>query len=211
MDKKSNDNVSFLARFLDGFVNALKISGSSDLFLGIFIILEGLCLIVAPSLFTIFIIIGTIIGFTWLIELIVDIIRGRQKVRSLLQQILIILILLVAGFFLILMLIDSRLALNVDRLSVCITTIIDGVKNLIDTNKYGKKFLPRFLFNILSLIYINYGLIYLFIGGDSLTSFFTTTMHGVVFILLGLTDLWFYRSVSKTRRLPDSSTTSATT
>ena len=204
-DSKTN-NTSFLGRFLDGFVNSLKISGNSDLFLGIFIILEGLCLIFTPSLFTICIVIGTIIGFTWLIELVVDIIRGRQKVRSLLQQILIILILLIAGFFLVLMLLDGRLALNVDRIAVCVTTIIDGVKNLIDTNKYEKRLLPRILFSILSLVYINYGLIYSFMGGDGLTSFFTTSMHGVVFILLGLTDLWFYYFVTKTRRLPKTPT-----
>ena len=200
--QKTKNNPSFFDRFLDGFVNSLKISGSSDLFLGIFVILEGLCLIFTPSLFTICIVIGAIIGFTWLIELIVDIIRGRKKVRSLLQQILIILILLIAGFFLILMLLDNKLVLNVDRIAVCTTTIIDGIKNLIDINKYEKRLLPRILFSILSLVYINYGLIYSFMGGDGLTSFFTTGMHGVVFIFLGLTDVWFYYFVTKTRRLP---------
>ena len=200
------DNSSFLGRFLDGFVNSLKISGSSDLFLGIFIILEGLCLILTPSFFTICIIIGTIIGFTWLIELVIDIIRGRKKIRSLLQQILIILILIIAGTFLIIMLFDNRLVLNVDRIAVCVTTIIDGIKNLIDANRYEKRILPRILISILSLVYINYGFIYLFIGGDGLTSFFTTNMHGAVFIFLGLTDLWFYYFVTKTRRLPKTST-----
>lgn len=201
--KKIKDNTNLFDRFLDGFVNSLKISGSSDLFLGIFIILEGLCLIFAPSYFGICVVIGTVIGFTWLIELIIDIIRGRQKVRSLLQQILIILILLVAGVFLILMLIDNRLVLNVDRIAVCVTTIIDGIKNLIDANKYKQRLFPRILFSILSLVYINYGVIYLFMGGDGMTSFFTTGMHGVVFIFLGLTDLWFYYFVTKTRRLPN--------
>ena len=204
--QKTKNNPNLFDRFLDGFVNALKISVNSDLFLGVFIILEGLCLLFAPSLFVICIVIGTMIGFAWLIELIVDIIRGRQKVRSLLQQILIILILLIAGVFLILMLLDSRLALNVDRIAVCTTTIIDGIKNFIDINKYEKRPLPRILFSILSLVYINYGLIYSFMGGDGLTSFFTTSMHGVVFILLGITDLWFYYFVTKTRRLPKAST-----
>lgn len=101
--------------------------------------------------------------------------------------------------------IDSRLALNVDRIAVCVTTIIDGVKNFLDANKYEKRILPRIFFSILSLVYINYGLVYLFIGGDGMTSFFTTGMHGFVFISLGLTDLWFYFFVSKTRRLPDKS------
>ena len=77
----SKTKKNFLYRFLDGFVNALKLSGNSDLFLGVFIILEGLCLIFAPSLFPVFIIIGTVIGFTWLIELVVDIITGRQKLN----------------------------------------------------------------------------------------------------------------------------------
>ena len=199
---KAKEEPGFWGRFLDGFVNSLKISGSSDLFLGIFIILEGLCLLFVPSIFPVCIAIGTVIGFTWLIELIVDIIRGRKKVRSLLQQILIILILLVAGVFLILMLLDSRLVLNVDRIAVCATTIIDGIKNLIDINKYEKRILPRVIFSVISLVYINYGLIYSFMGGDGLTSFFTTSMHGVVFMLLGMTDLWFYFFVTKTRRMP---------
>lgn len=201
LEKKKAQN--FFYKFIDGFINALKISGSSDLFLGIFIILEGLCLIFAPSLFSICIIIGTIIGFTWLIELVYDIIRGKQKVRSLLQQICIILILIVAGIFLVLTLIDGHLALNVDRIAVCVTTIIDGFKNFIDSNKYGKRLLPQIFFAILSLVYINYGLVYLFIGGDGMTSFFTTGMHGAVFILLGLTDLWFYFFVTKTRRIEE--------
>ena len=203
-DVKTKKQPNLFDRFLDGFVDSLKISGRSDLFLGIFIILEGLCLIFAPSFFIVCIVIGTMVGFTWLIELVVDIIRGRKKVRSLLQQILIILILVIAGFFLILMLLDGRLALNVDRIAVCATTIIDGIKNLIDTNKYEKRLLPRIFFSILSLVYINYGLIYSFMGGDGLTSFFTTGMHGAVFIMLGMTDLWFYYFVTKTRRLPKS-------
>ena len=208
-NSKTKKEPSLFERFLDGFVNSLKISGSSDLFLGIFVILEGLCLIFAPSLFVICIVIGAMIGFTWLIELVVDIIRGRKKVRSLLQQILIILILLVAGFFLILMLIDERLVLNVDRIAVCSTTIIDGIKNLIDINKNEKRILPRIIFSILSLVYVNYGLIYSFMGGDGMTSFFTTGMHGVVFIFLGATDLWIYFFVTKTRRLPEPSDSKA--
>lgn len=103
------------------------------------------------------------------------------------------------------MMFDSRLELNVDRIAVCVTTILDGAKNLNDTNKYEKRILSRILFTILSLVYINYGIVYAFLGGD-ITSFFSTIIHGVVFISLGLTDLWFYFHVSKkTRRLPDPS------
>ncbi len=102
------------------------------------------------------------------------------------------------------MMFDSRLELNVDRIAVCVTTILDGAKNLNDTNKYEKRILPRILFTILSLVYINYGIVYTFLGGD-ITSFFSTIMHGVVFISLGLADLWFYFHVSKMRRLPDPS------
>ena len=199
---KTKTKTTFFDRFIDGFIDALKISGRSDLFLGTFIIIEGFCLLIAPQFFPICIAIGTLIGFTWLIELAFDIIRGKKKIRNALQQICIILILIIAGFFLILMLIDSRLMLNVDRIAVCVTTIIDGVRNLIDINKYEKRPLPRVLFSILSLVYINYGLIYSFMGGDGLSSFFTTGMHGVVFILMGSTDLWFYYYLTKTRRMP---------
>ena len=99
------------------------------------------------------------------------------------------------------MLLGSRLMLNVDRIAVCTTMIIDGVKNLIDANKYEKRIIPRIILSILSLIYINYGLIYSFMGGDGLTSFLTTGMHGVVFIFMGITDLWFYYFVTKARRI----------
>ena len=188
---KTKTKTTFFDRFIDGFIDALKISGRSDLFLGTFIIIEGFCLLIAPQIFPICIAIGTLIGFTWLIELAFDIIRGKKKIRNALQQICIILILIIAGFFLILMLIDSRLMLNVDRIAVCVTTI-----------KYEKRPLPRVFFSILSLVYINYGLIYSFMGGDGLSSFFTTGMHGVVFILMGSTDLWFYYNLTKTRRMP---------
>ena len=197
----SKTKKNFLYRFLDGFVNALKLSGNSDLFLGVFIILEGLCLIFAPSLFPVFIIIGTVIGFTWLIELVVDIITGRQRIRSILQHICILLILLISGCFAILLLFDSRLMISVDRIAVTTTTIIDGFRNMNDIYKFEKRSLPRFIVTLLCLVYINYGLAYAFLGGDGLTSFFTTTMHGVVFIFLGLTDLWFYFFVTKTRRV----------
>jgi hypothetical protein len=200
----TKENTTRFDRFIDGFIDALKISCNSDLFLGIFIIIEGLCLLIAPSFFSVCVVIGTVIGFTWLIELAFDIIRGRKKVQSVLQQFCLVFILLIAGFAGILMLLDERLMLNVDRIAVCVTTIIDGFRNLIDINKSGKRFLPLLVFGLLNLVYINYGLIYLFIGGDGLSSFFTTGMHGVVFIFMGLTDLWFYFGVSKTRRIKSS-------
>ena len=189
---------------MNGFMSALKISENSDLFLGIFIILEGICLIFNPSLFPICIIIGTVIGFAWLIELIYDIIKGKKRVRSLLQQMCILIVLLVSGFFLVLMLIDSRLSLNIDRIAVCSTTIIDGVRSLIDAIRYEKRIVPKIIICVLCLVYINYGLVYSFMGGDGLTSFFTTGMHGVVFICLGLTDIWFYYLLPFNRRLPKS-------
>lgn len=206
--KNSKTPKNFFERFMDGFISALIISGNSDLFLGIFIVLEGICLILVPSLFSICIIIGTVIGFTWLIELVFDIISGRKKIRNAIQQICIILIMIVAGFFLVLMLIDQRLVLNVDRIAVCVTTIVDGFRNLIDAIKSKESTSSKILIGLLCLVYINYGLVYAFLGGDGMTSFFTTGMHGVVFIFLGLTDLWFYFFVTKTRRLPKLAETS---
>lgn len=110
------------------------------------------------------------------------------------------LILLISGVVAILLLIDSRLMLNVDRIAVTTTTIIDGIRNMNGIYKFEKRSLPRFIVTLLCLVYINYGLAYIFLGGDGLTSFFTTTMHGVVFIFLGLTDLWFCFFVTKSGR-----------
>ena len=184
-------NYPRLNRFIDGFIRALKVAGSSDLFLGIFIILEGLSLMIAPGIFPVLIVLSVLIAFAFAIEWFFDIFRLKRTVWSVLQQICILLIVLALCFFGFLMLFDGHFRFNADRILVCSTTIADGIKNLIHTIKVEKKLLPRIILILLNLVYINYGAVYLFVGGDP-TSFYNTTMHGVVFMFCGFTNIWLY-------------------
>ena len=187
-----------LNRVIDNLISALKIAGNSDLFLGIFIILEGLSLIFIPAIFPIFIALSILIAFAFAIELFFDLARHKRTIRSVLQQICITLILATLILYCFLMVFDDIFRLNVDRILVCATTIADGIKNLIKTIKIEKQPTPRTIFILLSLVYINYGAVYCFLGGE--TNFFTTTMHGVVFIFCGLTDIWIYLRNPKNKR-----------
>ena len=55
-------------RFIDGFIAALKKAGDSDLFFGIFLILEGLSLMIAPPIFVVFVVISILIVFAFAID-----------------------------------------------------------------------------------------------------------------------------------------------
>ena len=191
-------------RFIDGFIAALKKAGDSDLFFGIFLILEGLSLMIAPPIFVVFVVISILIVFAFAIEIFFDIIRHRRTVQSKIQQICFIAILIVLAIYGILMLIDGKFRLNVDRLIVCGTTIADGIKNLIHSVKIEKRLIPRIIMIIMCLICINYGVVYLFLGGtDAIT--FTTTMHGVIFIFCGIINLWLFQQDPLKKRLEKSS------
>ena len=187
---QKKDNPSKVDRFIDGFIRALKIAGGSDLFLGIFVVIEGFSLIFVPALFPACIALSIIIAFTFAIEWFFDIIRHRRTVWSVLQQICIVLILIALIVYCFLMIFDDLFRLNIDRVLVSATTIGDGLKNLIHAVKVEKRIIPRIICILLSLVYINYGIIYCFLGGE--VNFFTTIMHGVVFIFCGLTNVWLY-------------------
>ena len=176
---------------MDSFIRVLKIVGNSDFFLGLFLIVEGLCLILAQALFPVCVVISILIAFTFAIEWFFDIIRHRRNVWSVLQQICILIILILLIVYCFLMIFDERFNNEVIRVIVSATTIADGIKNLIRTIKDEKAIVPRVIFIILNAVCINYGIVFIFLGG-AMTNFFTTTMHGVVFIYCGLTDLWLF-------------------
>ena len=189
-NSKNKSESSWLDRFIDGFIRALKVAGSSDLFLGIFVILEGLSLIFVPVLFPVFIVLSIMVAFAFAIEWFFDIIRHRRTVWSTLQQICIVAILAALIVYAFLMIFDDLFRLNADRVLVAATTIADGIKNLVHTIKIEKRFWPRLFLILLNLVYINYGVIYCFLGGE--VNFFTTTMHGIVFTFCGFTNVWLH-------------------
>ena len=188
---KQKNNPSKLDKFIDGAIAAFKIAGSSDLFLGIFLILEGISLAYVRALFPVFVVLSIIIAFAFAIEWFFDIIRHRRTVWSVLQQICITLILVALAVYCFLMIFDDLFRLNVDRVLVCATTIADGIKNLIHTIKVEKSLVPRIFFIILSIMYINYGVAYCLMGGGEI-SIFNTLMHGAVFTFCGATNIWLY-------------------
>ena len=189
-------------KFIDGFIKALKIAGSSDLFLGIFIILEGICLIALPALFPVCIVISIMVSFAFAIECFFDLARKKRSIKSKLQQACILIIIIALAIYCVLLIFDDLFRMNMDRVLVCATTIIDGIKNLIHTIKVEKKPLPKILFSILSLIYVNYGVVYLFLGGNPTTSF-STVLHGIVFLFCGATNIWLYYRDPKNKQQND--------
>ena len=188
-----------LDKIIDGIILALKVVGSNDLFFGIFLILEGLCAMFFWDFFPVFVALSVVIIFSFAIEWFFDIIRHRRTVWSVLQQICITLILAALIFFCFLMLFDDKFRIEFDRIIICITTIVDGIKKLQHTIKVEKNPLPRTIFIILSLIVINYGIVYGVLSG-AVVNIFTTTMHGVVFIICGVIDIWFYMRAQNNKK-----------
>lgn len=188
-------------KFIDGAISVLKKAGASDLFLGIFVVVEGFVLIFARDFFPILIILSIGMAFAFAIEWFVNVIRQRKRTfECIVQQIFIIIILIALIVYCCLMIFDSNFRLNVDRVLVCTTTIADGIKNLFRTIKVEKQPKPRKIFVTFSALYISYGVAYFFLGGGD-ANFFNTTMHGVVFILCGLTNIWLVYRGHKNKKL----------
>ncbi len=175
-------------RAIDVIISILKKAGASDLFLGIFVVMEGLILIFARDLFPICVVFSIGIAFAFVIEWFVNVLRGKRNFWNVIQRILIIILLIALTIYCIYMITDSNFRLNVDRVLVAATTIADGLKNLVHTIKIEKEEKPRRVFVFFSVLYVVYGVAYFFFCGE--INFFTTTMHGVVFILCGLTNMW---------------------
>ena len=189
-------------KFIDGVISVLKKAGASDLFLGIFVVAEGFVLIFARDFFPIMIILSICMAFAFVIEWLVDVIRQhRHTTWNIFQRILAILALIALAVYCGLMIFNDQFRLNVDRVLVCATTVMDGVKNLFHTIKIEKQPKPRKIFITFSAMYIAYGVAYGFLGGGDV-NFFNTTMHGVVFILCGLTNIWLvYRGYRSKKRM----------
>ncbi|MBQ8992020.1 hypothetical protein IJ090_01125, partial [Candidatus Saccharibacteria bacterium] len=77
------------------------------------------------------------------------------------------------------------------RVIVSFTTVIDGATNLIQSTKIEKRRTFRRILVGASAACILYGIIYGIVGGAE-ANIFTTTLHGIVFILCGFTNLWLY-------------------
>ena len=197
-DTLTKKRASKLDKIIDETIYILKVAGSSDLFLGIFFILEGISLIAFPAFFPVLIVLSILIAFAWAIEWFFKVVRHRRTFLNILQRILIVIILAALAFYCFLLIFDDFFRINMDRVLVCTTTVADGIKNLINTLKMEDRTAPRTTLTVFSAAYICYGIAYLFFGGSDAT-FFTTTMHGIVFIFCGLTNVWL-SSISPIRK-----------
>ena len=178
-------------RIIDGVVKALKAIGHSNLLFGTFLIAEGLSLIFAPSLFPIFITLSILIAYAFAIEWFFNVIRGEKTLWNIIQRVFIVIIIIALLVYCGFMIFDEVFRLSVDRVIVSATTIGDGSKNLYQSFKIEKRRRARLFFSISSGLAILYGVIYAIVGGAE-ANIFTTTIHGVIFVLCGLTNLWFY-------------------
>ena len=194
-------------RIIDAIIAALKKAGASDLFLGVFVVIEGLILLFARDVFPICVVLSIGIAFAFAIEWFVNVLRGEKSFWNVVQRIIIIILLIALVVYCFMMFTDEKFRLNVDRVLVAATTIADGLKNLVHTIQVEKEPRPRKIFITFSILYIVYGAAYFLLANGDI-NFFNTTMHGVVFILCGLTNMWLvYRGYEskKQRKARDAS------
>ncbi|MBQ9029553.1 hypothetical protein IJ114_02165 [Candidatus Saccharibacteria bacterium] len=176
---------------IDNAIKALKTIGHNDALFGTFLIAEGLSLIFAMWLFPVFVTLSILIAYAFALEWFFGVIRGERTTWNIVQRILIIIIIIALLIYCGFIIFDERFRVGVDRVIVSITTILDGGSNLIQSLKLeeGKK--SRTILAVASGLCVLYGIIYGIVGGAE-ANFFTTTIHGIVFIFLGATDIWLY-------------------
>lgn len=179
-------------KLIDGSIKALKMIGKSSLFFGIFLIAEGISLIFAPTLFPVFIALSILIAYAFALEWFVNVIRGEKSLWNVIQRAVIFLLIIALIIYCGFLIFNADFRIGVDRVIVCATTILDGTKNLIHSVRTESHNLAlRKAFIIASSICILYGVIYGIVGGAE-ANIFTTTIHGIVFIFCGFTNLWLY-------------------
>ena len=193
-------------KIIDFSIKALKAIGGSNLLFGTFLVAEGLSLIFAPVLFPIFIALSILIAYAFALEWLFNVLRGEKSLWNIIQRIFIVILIIALLVYCGFLIFDANFRIGVDRVLVSATTIADGIKNLRQSFKIEKRRNYRLFFSISSTLAILYGVIYAIVGGAE-ANFFTTTIHGVIFILCGLTNLWFY--VHRNRQQEDLDTSVA--
>ena len=154
----------------------------------------------APVLFPVFIALSILIAYAFALEWLFNVLRGKKTLWNIIQRIFIVILIVVLLVYCGFLIFDANFRIGVDRVLVSATTIADGLKNLHQSFKIEKRRNYRLFFSISSSLAVLYGVIYAIVGGAE-ANFFTTTVHGVIFILCGLTNLWFY--VHGRRDMPD--------
>ena len=177
---------------IDGFIKVLKTIAGSNLLFCTFLVAEGLSLIFAPTLFPLFIILSILMAYAFALEWLVNVIRGEKNLWNVIQRAIIFLIIVALLIYCGFLIFNADFRIGVDRVIVCATTILDGTKNLIHSIRTESHHLVlRKIFVGASSICILYGIIYGIVGGAE-ANIFTTTIHGIVFIFCGFTNLWLY-------------------
>lgn len=176
---------------IDNIIKALKIIGRNDALFGTFLIAEGLSLIFAMWLFPVFVTLSILIAYAFALEWFFGVIRGERTTWNIVQRILIIIIIIALLIYCGFIIFDERFRVGVDRVIVSVTTVLDGGSNLIQSLKLEKGKKSRTVLAIASGLCVLYGIVYGIVGGAE-ANFFTTTIHGIVFIFLGATDIWLY-------------------
>ena len=179
-------------KIIDGSIKVLKMIGGSNLFFGTFLIAEGLSLIFAITLFPFFIALSILIAYAFALEWLVNVLRGEKNLWNVIQRVIIFLLMIALLIYCGFLIFNADFRIGVDRVIVCATTILDGTKNLVHSIRTESHHLNlRKAFIGASAICILYGVIYGIVGGAE-ANIFTTTLHGIIFIFCGFTNVWLY-------------------
>ena len=178
-------------KIIDGSIKVLKIIGRNGLFFGLFLVLEGLSLIFKREWFPFFIAVSILIAYAFAIEWFFDVLRAERSFWITVQRILIVVLIIALLIYCGFMIFNADFRITVDRVIVCATTTLDGMKNLVRVMKSEYNPTLRKIFIAFSLVCVVYGIIYGILGGAE-ANLFTTTLHGIVFIFCGLTDIWLF-------------------
>ncbi|MBQ9016930.1 hypothetical protein IJ103_01620 [Candidatus Saccharibacteria bacterium] len=178
-------------KVIDQTIKILKTIGRNNLLFGTFLIAEGLSLIFARAVFPVFVTLSILIAYAFALEWLVGVLRGERTFWNICQRVIIIIILIALLIYCGFIIFDESFRINVDRVIVSLTTIVDGTTNLLQSVKIEKRQAFRRILVGFSAACIIYGVIYGIVGGAE-ANIFTTTLHGIVFILCGFTNLWLY-------------------
>ncbi|MBQ8991868.1 hypothetical protein IJ090_00300, partial [Candidatus Saccharibacteria bacterium] len=145
---------------IDRTIKILKTIGRNNLLFGTFLIAEGLSLIFARAVFPVFVTLSILIAYAFALEWLVGVLRGERTFWNVFQRVLIVIILIALLIYCGFIIFDENFRVNVDRVIVSFTTVIDGATNLIQSTKIEKRRTFRRILVGASAACILYGIIY---------------------------------------------------
>ena len=176
-------------RLVDGAIRALKTMGRNNLLFGAFLILEGMSLMFFSQFFAIFVVLSILIAYAFAIEWLVKVLRGEKTLWNKIQRGVIVVILVGLLVFCGFMIFSAEFRTRVDLILVSTTTAADGLNNLYHSLKIEDNLRMRHILVGFCTACVIYGVVYGLTAAHA-PEFFTETIHGIVIIFCGFTNIW---------------------